>query len=96
MIFHSTLDLSNGKDNPASDASDPQIVKEGNNVYVVWSDDEDVFYKRSTNGGASFGITINLSNDNNPSFLPQIAVVGKNVYIVWVGAESAGESPIVL
>ena len=54
------------------------------------------FIKRSTNGGASFGITINLSNDNNPSFLPQIAVVGKNVYIVWVGAESAGESAIVL
>ena len=57
--------------------------KEGNNVYVVWSEDGDVFFKRSTNNGASFGGTINLSNDNHFSHLPQIAVTGNNVYIVW-------------
>ena len=33
--FQSTKDLSNGKD---GDAQDQHIVKEGNNVYVVWSE----------------------------------------------------------
>ena len=65
------------------DAQDQRIVKEGNNVYVVWSEDGDVFFKRSTNNGASFGDTINLSDDSHFSHLPQIAVTGNNVYIVW-------------
>jgi hypothetical protein len=78
--FQSTKDLSNAKD---GDAQDQRIVKEGNNVYVVWSEDGDIFFKRSTNNGQSFGSTINLSNDNHFSHVPQIAATGNNVYIVW-------------
>ena len=77
--FQGTKDLSDED----GDAEDQSIVKEGNNVYVVWSEDGDVFFKRSTNNGASFGDTINLSDDNHFSHLPQIAVTGNNVYIVW-------------
>ena len=77
--FQSTKDLSDED----GDAQDQRIVKEGNNVYVVWSEDGDVFFKRSTNNGASFGDTINLSDDSHFSHLPQIAVTGNNVYIVW-------------
>jgi len=87
--FQSTKDLSNGKD---GDAKDQRIVKEGSNVYVVWSEDGDIFFKRSTDNGASFGSTINLSNDNHFSHLPQIAVVGNNVYIVWDDVDNAGGS----
>ena len=57
-------------------------------MYVVWSEDGDVFFKRSTNNGASFGDTINLSDDNHFSHLPQIAVTGNNVYIVWDDVDS--------
>ena len=57
-------------------------------MYVVWVRRcrcrYDVYFKRSTNGGASFGSTINLSNDDNSSVSPEIAVVGDNVYVVWV------------
>ncbi len=77
--FQGTKDLSDED----GDAEDQSIVKEGNNVYVVWSEDGDVFFKRSTNNGASFGDTINLSDDSHFSHLPQIAVTGNNVYIVW-------------
>jgi len=83
--FQSTKDLSNGKN---GDAQDQHIVKEGNNVYVVWTEDGDVYFKRSTNNGASFGSTVNLSNDDTLSEKPEIAVVGDNVYVVWVDASS--------
>jgi hypothetical protein len=83
--FQSTKDLSNGKD---GGAQDQRIAKEGNSVYVVWSEgvgaERDVYFKKSTNNGESFGSTINLSNDDNFSQKPEIAVVGDNVYVVWV------------
>jgi hypothetical protein len=79
--FQNTKDLSNGID---GDAQEQRIAKEGNNVYVVWSEGGDVYFKRSTNNGASFGSTINLSNDDNFSGSPEIAVAGDNVYVVWV------------
>jgi len=70
----------------------------GNNVYMVWHSGRivhqhtgniealisDVFYKRSTNNGTSFGKTINLSNYSGLSTNPQIAVSKNNtVYVVW-------------
>ena len=91
--FKTIKDLSGGRD---GDAQDQRIVKEGNSVYVVWSEgvgaDRDVFFKRSTNNGASFGSTINLSNDDHFSHLPQIAVVGSNVYVVWDDVNVSGGS----
>ena len=43
----------------------PSIAVSGN-VYVVWKDNtpgnDEVFYRRSTDGGATFGSTVNLSN----------------------------------
>ena len=68
----------------------PQIVRTGNNVYVVWEGHgtngyNDISFKVSKNGGTSFRNTINLSY--RPSFLgpPQIAAAGNNVYVVWEG-----------
>jgi len=79
--FQSTKDLSNGKN---GEAVEQHIAKEGNNVYVVWSEDGDIFFKRSTNNGASFGSTINLSNDPNVSEHPDIASIGSKVYVIWI------------
>ena len=86
--FHGILDLSHSNGNDG-DAIGQKIVKEGNNVYVVWSEDGDIFFRKSTNSGSSFGSIIRLSNDNHFSTLPQIAVVGKNVYIVWVDIDNS-------
>ena len=57
-------------------------------VYVVWSDtsplfDQEIFYARSTDGGATFGHTENISNDKGFSSFPAIVASGNNVYIVW-------------
>jgi len=82
--FSDTINLSNTPDRSFQAA----IAVSGNEVYVVWSDgtqdNHDILLRKSTNGGASFGSTINISEDlQGYSEQPSIAVNGKNVYIVW-------------
>jgi hypothetical protein len=50
-----------------------------------------VFFKRSTDNGAHFKSTINLSNDEHDSRTPQIAAVGNNVYVAWVDSFHNGD-----
>ena len=63
----------------------------GENVYVVWEDDEgnsgntDIFFVRSTDGGKSFSSKINLSNDPSGSGSPQLLVAGQKIYVAWSG-----------
>jgi hypothetical protein len=74
-----------------NDSVYPQTAASKNNVYVVWSESTqsstdnnyDIYLKASSDGGKTFGRTINLSD--NPSFSehPQIAAVENNVYVVW-------------
>jgi hypothetical protein len=62
-----------------------------NNVGIVWQDyvpgptgrNYDIFFKRSSDAGTSFGKEINLSNNNGFSEHPQLATSGNNVYVVW-------------
>ena len=77
----------------------PEIAVSGNNVYVVWADTNsitgsiDLFFKRSIDGGSTFGPTQNLT-ENIPSEVgqPQVAVSGNNVYVVWdTGFPQAGD-----
>jgi hypothetical protein len=81
--FGSTLNLSNNPGNSGVSA----IAASANKVYVVWEDNTpgnfDILYKRSTNSGASFGGTLNLSNTSAYSLHPAIAASGTNVYVVW-------------
>lgn len=68
-------------------SQNPRIVSSGNNVYLVWEDFEsgnnDIYFKKSTDGGKTFDNTINLSNNDGRSYDPQIVVSGNNVYVVW-------------
>jgi hypothetical protein len=81
-------------------ATNQQIAVSGGNVYVVWSETVntinstanstsksfDIFFRRSTDGGHTFGDIVNVSNNNNnsrESNLAQISVSGDNVYVVW-------------
>ncbi|HXN51496.1 MAG TPA: PKD domain-containing protein [Candidatus Acidoferrum sp.] len=72
---------------------DPRIaVDTSGAINVVWVDDTpgnwDIFFSRSTDGGASFSAPQNLSAPQNPdppdSANPQIAVdAGGNISVVW-------------
>ena len=75
-----------------------QIATQGNTLYVVWQDNElgdnEIFFKRSTDGGATFGPTINLSDNVGESMLPSVAVSGNNVHVVWMDDSDSGINDI--
>lgn len=77
----------------------PQIAVSGSSVYVIWnnatSGNSDIFFAKSTDGGSTFGSTVNLSNNSALSTNQKIAVSGSNVYVVWQDT-SPGSSQIFL
>ena len=63
--------------------------QDGNNVYVVWwtnrSGNWEVMFRASTDGGATFGDKINLSNSpDTQSQTAEILAIGNNmVFVSW-------------
>jgi Neuraminidase (sialidase) len=80
------VNLSNSANN-GDDLS--QIAASGSNVYVVWfgvdevfTGDSDIFFRRSTDNGATWKSIVPLSNSGE-AFSPQLAVSGSSVYVAW-------------
>jgi hypothetical protein len=66
------------------DSSDTVQIVEDGNIYVVWEDGKDIFFKHSIDNGDNFEATQNLSNTSGiDSKSPQIAALGSNVSVVW-------------
>ena len=71
-----------------SDVHDAQVFSVDSTVYVFWMDltlgNDDIYFKKSTDGGASFGDTINLSNDAGDSYDYQVNIpINDTMYVVW-------------
>ena len=71
--------------NESANSSYADISVSGSVIHVVWDDTRDgnyyIYYKRSTDGGNSWGNDIKLSSvPANPAC---IAVSGSNVHVVW-------------
>jgi hypothetical protein len=66
----------------------PSISESASDVFVAWYDDRDgnneIYYKRSTNGGVSWGADTRLTNNSFSSFDPSIAVSGSKIHVAWV------------
>jgi hypothetical protein len=81
--FGNLTDLSSNQGTSA----EVQIAVNGENIYIVWSDDttgnNEIYYSRSTNNGSSFSEPSNLSNDRGSSTEPQLSSYGNNVYVIW-------------
>jgi hypothetical protein len=64
-----------------------QIVTFGSNVYLTFEDNtagnDQVLFRRSTDGGASFDNAINLSNGPSFSWGGRIAISKNYVYVVY-------------
>ena len=104
MSFTEPINLSNN----TRDSVYSQIASYGNNVYMVWQENNpdpsdlnsnandnniqynnnyrnyDVYIKKSTDGGLTFGKEINLSKNPGFSEHPQIAISENNVYVAWI------------
>jgi hypothetical protein len=70
-----------------STSANPAIAVSGSVIHVVWNDDRDgnleIYYKRSTDGGLTWGADTRLTNDNDVSQHPSLSVSGSNVHVVW-------------
>ncbi len=73
--------------NAAGDSKDPSIAVFGNNVHVAWQDRRggnfQIYYKRSTDGGTTWGADTPIVNSPKLSEFPSIAVSGNNVHVAW-------------
>lgn len=93
LTWSSITDLSNS----VSIAYNPAIAVSGNYVHVVWYDTRNAiidvngnsdwnfeeYYKRSTDGGITWGPETRLTNNVGRSLHPSIFAYGLNVYLVW-------------
>jgi hypothetical protein len=64
------------------------VVDSSNTVHVVWYDDSsgnnEIYYKRSTDGGANWATTKRLTWNNGVSYTPCIAVApNDSLHMVW-------------
>lgn len=63
------------------------IAANGNVVHTVWHDNrngnDEIYYKRSTDGGINWGTDTRLTNNTSSSWYAAIAVSGMNVHTVW-------------
>lgn len=81
--------------NDAGNSQRPQIAVDAKgNINLVWLDSSpgnlSVFFSRSTNGGATFSASVNLSNNPGGSALfPQVAVDSAgNIFVAWFDSNS--------
>jgi hypothetical protein len=88
-------------DKQADQGCYPQSLTSGQFSYIVWSEgDEDgryILFKRSTDGGKTFGDILRLS-PGIPSavFNPKVSSEGNNVYVVWQGDSQSGNQDILM
>jgi len=65
----------------------PSLAVSNQFVHIVWEDSRDgnqeIYYKRSTDSGITWGPDIRVTNSPVYSFTPSIAVSGQDVHIVW-------------
>lgn len=65
----------------------PSVSVSGTVVHVVWREDrdgnEEIYYKRSTDAGASWGTDTRLTNNSSLSWNPTVTVSGTVVHVVW-------------
>jgi hypothetical protein len=64
------------------------VSQDGNNVYIVWwtnkSENWEVMFRASNDGGQTFGDKINLSNSSDTeSQNAEMVVAGNNVFVSW-------------
>ena len=73
--------------NSVGGSENPSIAVSGTVVHVVWNDDRDgnneTYYKRSTDGGVTWGADTRLTNDRADGSRSALFVAGPEVHVVW-------------
>ena len=72
----------------------PAISSAASVVHLTYVDDRDagnteIYYQRSTNGGASFGTEVRISTNDDPSGDPSFFISGSDLYLLWIDERGA-------
>src|ERR671922_2775108 len=83
-----------------TDSKAPVVVS-GDNIYVAWwtnnteNGNEEVMFRASNDGGATFGDKINLSNTPDAdSWRVEIAAEGADVVVTWWEINQTSDTPV--
>src|SRR6185503_6855378 len=83
ITFGNAPNLSDNVGNSQS----PQIQALGNITFVVWQDNstgnDEIYLRKSSDGGITFGNATNLSDNVGNSQSPQIQALGNITFVVW-------------
>jgi hypothetical protein len=78
----------------------PAVVS-GDNIYIAWwtnnteNGNEEIMFRASTDGGATFGDKINLSNSPDAdSWKVEIAAEGADVVVSWWETNQTSDTPV--
>ena len=89
--FSAPINISNN----SRDSIYPSIVTDGTNILIVWQDgstgNDEILFSKSTDGGTTFSVPKNLSNDVINSSNPSITTDGTNILVTWHDASSGNE-----
>ena len=73
--------------NNGSKSTYPAIATDGSEIHIVWVDERhgrgEVYYKRSTDGGDSWGSDVRLTFDDQSCYSPTIAVNDDSLHVTW-------------
>ena len=65
----------------------PAITTSGSRVHIAWQEHRDgnseIYYKRSSDAGITWGNDVRLTNNAANSFSPSIAAAGLDVHVAW-------------
>jgi hypothetical protein len=77
------------------------VVVSGENIYVAWwtnntaDNNEEVMFRASNDGGATFGDKMNLSNTTDAdSWRVEIAAEGADVVVTWWETNQTSDTPV--
>lgn len=78
------------------------LTSSGKNVFVLWaanenvsSSNKEIYFRKSQDGGNSFGNVLNLSKDNDDSLDPHMVINqnGSIIYVVWTKCDTKHDDP---
>lgn len=80
------------------DSWTPTVAASGSKVYVAWVDlrdgNEEEYFRRSRDGGRSWGPIVRLTRDGANSWAPSIAASGEAVHVAWFDQRDSPVQPL--
>ena len=82
-------------ENSSGDSYPTDIISDTSGLHIVWYDErnfgdhnEEIYYRRSTDGGETWEVEKRLTNSDGRSFYPKMASDSNGLHVVWMDNRS--------